>query len=211
VTDPRDRQKGNQPGPEDLLDSVVVLWRLWTMPKSSVEAIEFELDQKKNAAVLGLVAIGFLVFALRGLPDLQTWLLAGGFGGSLAFILNWFSSRLKTLLAQNVLISGFATVAITMAITVVVQSFLSNYFLNFSYELAETFGSYSLIALPVVLAMIPTFIVWVIKARLFDHARIGKDSLLYSGIVTIAGSCVVVVASFVNVEIFQRIVDLVRH
>jgi hypothetical protein len=59
--------------------------------------------------------------------------------------------------------------------------------------------------------MIPTFIVWVIKARLFDHARIGKDSLLYSGIVTIAGGCVVVVASFVNVEIFQRIVDLVRH
>ena len=208
MTDPHD---GNQADHEDVFESVVILWRLWTMPKSAVQAIQFGLDQKKDAAVLGLIIIGFLVFALRGLPDLQTWLLAGGFGGGLAILLNWFSSNLKALLAQNVLISGFGTVAITMAITIIAQSFLTSHYLDFSYQLAETFGTNVLIVLPVAVSLIPTFILWILKARIFDKASVNKDSLLYAGAITFSGGLIVVVASFVNVGIFQRIVELIRH
>jgi len=195
---------------DDIVERVGILWRLWTLPRSAAEEIQFPSDQKSKAAALDLMIIAFLVFALRGRTDLATWLIAGGLGGGLAFVVNSFSKHLKSVLEQNVWISGFSTVAVTMFFTLIVQSFLSDNFIDLSYWAGYIFGTSGDVTLPILIAIVPTLALWLFKARVIDKHEITRDGLTYATTITVAGAIVVVLSSLVSDQLFQSIMNSIH-
>lgn len=111
---------------------------------------------------------------------------------------------------QNVWISGISTVAVTMFFTLVAQSFLSNNLLDLSYWFGNNFGIFGDISLPIIMAIVPTFVLWLFKARVIDKNKITPDGVKYAGTVTVAGAVVVIISSLVSDRLFEGIVDLIH-
>jgi glucan phosphoethanolaminetransferase (alkaline phosphatase superfamily) len=185
------------------------------VPKSVVQSIQYPPDEKSKAAVFALLVIFFLVFALRGLPDLQAGVFAGGFSGFMAFLVNQFSERLKIQLHQNVLISGFSTVAVTLLFALCIQT-LSNYYFENIYHIvseavAENVNPKAVLMIPAALAVVPTLVLWLIKVRFIDWRKLTRDGFVYAGSITLAGGVVVALGSIISDPLFEGGVNLLQY
>ena len=182
------------------------------MPKSVVEATQYPDDKKTAAALWDLAAIAFLLFALHGMTEWQTWAVALACAGALATLVNYLSKVLKLNLSQNVWISGYSTVAVTLFCTLIVGSFFEDYYKDFALRyLNPIFGEHSIIILPIAIAILPTICLWLLKALIFDHNRITLDGVKYAGSVSVLGSVVVIILSFLSNPLINSLVKLVRH
>jgi hypothetical protein len=182
------------------------LWILWTVPRTDVEAIVIPDTRKTKATFLALSAIAFLIFALRGMPSFQTWSTAAMLGILLAAAVNNISKPLGVQLNQNVYISGYATTALTMLLTLVIELIFGgdSSFLNLVHDVDSwfAFSSYlkdaGIVIVPIVMASIITLVLWLLKAKLIDRHRVNINGLIYAVIVTSLGSLVVIVVSMLS-------------
>lgn len=125
---------------------------------------------------------------------------------------DYLSKVLKLNLSQNVWISGYSTVAVTLFCTLIVGSFFEDYYKDFALRyLNLIFGEHSIIIIPIAIAILPTICLWLLKALIFDHNRITLDGVKYAGSVSVLGSVVVIILSFLSNPLINSLVKLVRH
>jgi len=96
-----------------------LLWKAWTMAASASPYAYHPEQEKKGARYLALVAIVIMTFVLRGTPE--GYGVAAATAVSLGFALDILSRWLKEQLAENILISGYITIAVLMAVVIIIQ------------------------------------------------------------------------------------------
>lgn len=184
------------------------------MPPSAAPIERFTETERDAAAWLAVGLVVLATWMLRGLGPGQTWWTAPAAALAAASSLNWVSSRLKEILNQVWLVSGYVTIFLLMVITFVAHvsfegqdwySQFQSYFVEAIQGLlgSDTTGG-SVIA-PVLLAVMPTTLIWISKARYRDGNKITAGGALYTIIVTLIGAAFVIVICAISDEVFSKL------
>lgn len=185
----------------DYADRLRIIWRLWTVPKSAIEAISIEPENRKNdAAGLALAIMAFLLFVLLGSSGVQTWGFDFAVGIGLAAMVNYLSNWVKWKLNQNVWISGYWTVVIVMICTIFVEAFLSPYYINLDL------GFPAVVIVPILLAIIPTWVLWLVKARFIDKNKMSIDGIAYAAVISCLGGIATVILSLLSDRLINNLI-----
>ena len=183
-----------------------LLWKAWTVPVSASNFESYPEDDRKGARKWALAAIAFLTFALRGIHDPKSIVLAIAVAGSFGYALDMFARFLKDRLKESILISGFTTIAVLIFLVILTRVFASNYplYRSLEFALSDIFYGGSVLA-PIALALVPACLVWLVKAIFWDKNTVGVSEVFYSVVITLLGGCAVTVVSLMSDAVFARI------
>lgn len=205
----------NKQAPSDNFEAVrtlELLWKAWTMPASASPYASYPDGDKKKARHWALIAVVFLTFALRGMQDASSLALAGLAAASLAIALDMASRSLKDKLDENILMSGYTTLAVLMFVVICTRVLAGN--TNLYLGLQDLFSSWFFggsVLVPIVLAIVPTCMAWLVKAKFWDGNDVGGSEVVYSALVTGAGGVAVAIVSLLSDTIFSNLLSIASH
>ena len=187
---------------------------MWTVPPSAAPIERFSETERDAAAWLAVALVVLATWMLRGLGPGQTWWTAPAAALAAASSLNWVSARLKEILNQVWLVSGYVTIFLLMIITFVAHvsfdgrewySQLQSYFVEATKYLLGPDATGGGVIAPVLLAVIPTILIWMAKARYRDQNKITIGGVIYTTTVTLTGAVFVIVICAISDQVFSRI------
>jgi len=205
-------------GLDGMMRGAPALWKIWTVPRNAAPLDNYSTQERDTATWFGLAVVVLLTFLLRGLQPGATWWAAPATAGVIAASLNALSMWLRRLFDQRVVISGYATIALIMAVTIVVRGVFDGsggWYPQFKSTIVgwanaivgPEFIGPNVIA-PIVLSVIPSWAIWLLKARLIDKHAIGLNGAAYAAVVTMVGAIGVVIVCIVSDEVYLRIIHL---
>ncbi len=195
-----------------IVTSSIVLWRLWTVPKEAVKALEYSIDERENATLLDLILIVFFLSILRGYQPLQEAVITGGFGLGLGWFINFLSRRMRNWLEQNVFISGYSTFVVMLLMTAGVQKIFYFDFNNLYASLFDWLNShnaaYLIVIFQIIVGSVLTLALLLAKASIVDKNAVTMDGFTYAIGVTAAAAAGVIVVSLLADDVVEFVIAI---
>jgi hypothetical protein len=185
-----------------------ILLSCWTIPFEKSDVQTFNEDDGVSARAFALIIIAALIFAARGVEnhDEAYTAFASGLAIALTIALNLISHALHITVRDKLVVSAYASTIIVMFLFVVIPQVL----FRISPVLYLDLGDIGVTLVSAVVAGVLTFVLLLLKSKLWNRRKVGRIGILDAAILTGGSTVIAIVIALMSPGLFDKFDQLLE-